>query len=467
MRTTILIIVFLILLQLPAASDGFTLTSFFDEEGTVLAREEKQEAIISYDDGIEDLTMIVGIHARLTGFAWIFPIPASPDDVEIDITESPPYFRGFDTISTAKAKANSLRYALIATPFSTCLSSLDILRESDGGYTWYFPQTAFDMAPTDGPELVIHKTVSEHGMTTQLVSMESTEQIPADVTDEEAEEFLVGPLVEYLQSRGMEIPSEARKVLLDYVGLKYSFVVSWDEEDTIESARSTDDRVSFALGVRVKFPTERIFFPLKLTSVYGWDVVPADIVVGGYWTPYMNEELREFVNVSYLGPASVYGLWGDNNPYADWRGRDKLTRVVLNAQASLYKSDLWFENKTPEGLEMAYSIVTGISRIYWTAFIIAAFISGMLAGSIAFPVKSRLYRIVLPGIIGLTSAFTLLSLALFAIPFCNWQGLKGKSIWRYVIMFLIFFIFLATIVELIIKLFTGALASPTWHIRFV
>ncbi|MEM0475869.1 MAG: hypothetical protein QW343_03680 [Candidatus Norongarragalinales archaeon] len=87
---------FLVFVSRSASADGFGLIHDPDMELWSLMSERKQYAAINYVDGVEKMILVV--NAELSGdkAVWLFPVPASPDKVEIDVVTGFPQLRGRD-----------------------------------------------------------------------------------------------------------------------------------------------------------------------------------------------------------------------------------------------------------------------------------------------------------------------------------------------------------------------------------
>jgi len=57
---------------------------------------------------------------------------------------------------------------------------------------------------------------------------------------------------------------------------------------------------NICLGVSITFPTDKIYFPLKPTSVYGSQKVPIVIYVMGHVTPDIYPEIEKDTQVNYF-----------------------------------------------------------------------------------------------------------------------------------------------------------------------
>ncbi|MDY6966145.1 MAG: hypothetical protein SVM80_09305 [Halobacteriota archaeon] len=121
-------------------------------------------------------------------------------------------------------------------------------------------------------KITIHEHIEKMGLVTELV------------TAEDGRAFY-----DYLTDKGLDLPSDSRSVFDGYIGEEYTFVVSWifDVEKFKEESATEDmyGRTINTVGVFIKFPTDKIYFPLKPTSVYGSREVPILIYLMSHVTP--------------------------------------------------------------------------------------------------------------------------------------------------------------------------------------
>lgn len=123
-------------------------------------------------------------------------------------------------------------------------------------------------------KIIIHEHIEKMGLATELVTAK----------DENT-------FYNYLEEKGLDLPPDSKLILNKYIGEEYTFVVSWifDVEEFKKESATEDvyDRYGIydstsslsTVGVSIKFPTEKIFFPLKPTSIYGSQKVPILIYV--------------------------------------------------------------------------------------------------------------------------------------------------------------------------------------------
>ncbi|PIN71850.1 hypothetical protein COV21_03995, partial [Candidatus Woesearchaeota archaeon CG10_big_fil_rev_8_21_14_0_10_45_5] len=102
----------------------------YDRDMWNLASENQQLAAINYKDGFENMLISIGLNDDIHGekAVWMFPVPANPDDVVIDILKGFPLLQGkdIDTVYNTAVGVSGLFMAgystfplgsLVALPF--------------------------------------------------------------------------------------------------------------------------------------------------------------------------------------------------------------------------------------------------------------------------------------------------------------------------------------------------------------
>ncbi|MEM2121196.1 MAG: hypothetical protein QXU20_00870 [Candidatus Woesearchaeota archaeon] len=255
-----------------------------------LNNQQQQVGIITYKKGIENLTIIVTPENQdFKQAVWIFPIPSTPEKTNIYIVDDFPKFRGdyFDTYIKDSFDSFKLEFYLnflfIIPFFPYILEKENILTEF-----LYTPVSgaAKSYSATEFPSLEIHKTVIKDGLTVQLITSKDG-----------------NVLYEYLKSIGFELDYSIKEQFNYYIGKDYSFVVSWfnlenSSNDLNNSLNYNKFRGKKVLGISVTFPTKKLYYPLKITSVYE-NYIPIKIYVKGHVSPELYLLIKESTSVEY------------------------------------------------------------------------------------------------------------------------------------------------------------------------
>lgn len=108
------------------------------------------------------------------------------------------------------------------------------------------------------------------------------------------------------------------------------------------------------IGVSVTFPTDKIYFPLKPTSVYGSEQIPILVTVMGHVTPELYPEIQQaqvnyYTQSYYSVPSELEYFFNDKTtiyslPY---------TTIKFTTPAKYLKDDLWISNVAPAHVAMS------------------------------------------------------------------------------------------------------------------
>ncbi len=364
--------ILLILLLLPIlsfADGGFfvydPLAGRFDTH-----KETDQTVYINYDNGFEKMILTVGAEGDLKSDAfWIFPVPASPEKIVIDIIKDIPKLDGEEVFNGASKRMSQMRESFLVRVFPPLLVM----------------QGAFKMDSVALPHypgasgVVVHERIEKEGMISEIIS--AKDPISLD---------------NYFMGRGISASKGSIPVLGLYTDKNYSFVVSWINKDYQQSASKR--------GIFVTFPTEYIYFPLVPTSVYGSEVVPAEIKVLGHITPEIFDNIKNYSKIyyytagSYGGPSEFYS--SINNKKLDY------TRIKLDPPSKYLTEDLWMENKTPAKILLPRMIVNNYSILELVLFLLLSAVSSIFAGIIVSPSFRNKWGIGKLALLGVTNLFT-------------------------------------------------------------
>lgn len=384
---------------------------------SLLLSENAQLGIISYHDGDEMLAISVSVAQSdlMAGSkaAWIFPVPASPADVDITLVSSlHPFaatYSGGELSRVAGRELSTGQVSVMMSQVYTIPLSLALLSRDVSPALLLTP----DHEPkSDGSEVLITETVESEGVVAELVG----------ATDGSAIE-------EYLSSKGVSISVSEQTLIDEYIGEDYCFVVSWIEDTQyfIESAGGTlsDGEIYYNLGIGMVFPTERLYYPMKLTSAYGDMHVPMLVEVFGYCSP---DDPRDYdIDIEYrtqgmtalpdgLESFSFDQYPGGEFPYYEY------TRIWVDVESSSLTEDIWMDPDPPVGVSaLAYTVENTLAvALLFSA--IASLASAVLMAFVVFrPFRPRLER------------FALLSLLNFLSLVAVWLVLRSEKGRRFLV----------------------------------
>jgi hypothetical protein len=230
----------------PVSADGGIIIYDPDMSLWELQDMDKQLCAINYENGFENMLLSVDV-SNLHGekAVWIFPVPAKPDKIAIDIIKGFPRLLGYDIKDKANEKlSDAFLWMSLSQVYTIPFVTLFFL---------FIPVSIMEAAGI-GREVTIHERIEKMGLITELV------------TTKDGNAFY-----NYLVNKGLDLPSNLKSILEGYIGKEYSFVVSWisDVEKFKQESTITDryGNLINTIGVFITFPTDKIYFPLKPTSV--------------------------------------------------------------------------------------------------------------------------------------------------------------------------------------------------------
>lgn len=358
------LIVLLLIVQVVSADGGGWWWSYGKDEFSPLSQ-SKQICSIDYKDGTE--SMLISIRAKLEGekVVWIFPVSVTPEKTEIDIVKEFPEYGGYDVKSKAGYTIHEANFPMIisqvwSSPF-IIFWQMGIFSAGRGGIG-----TEKDLG------VKIHEHIEKMGLTTELVTSENEEE-----------------LNNYLQDKGLNLPEESLSVIKEYIGMEYSFVVSW----VSDVERYKKEIKGDILAVKIKFPTKRIYYPLRLTSIYGEKRIPIVIYVNGYVSPEFYENIKDTSKVNY---------------YANDKGL-KYTKININTRSKSFTEDLWIDNKAPVDILIADFITTNSILSMIVLFALYSCLASIISGLIVFRRDVVVEKLAL---LGLTNFLTVIGFAI-------------------------------------------------------
>lgn len=330
----------------------------------IIATQEMQKAAIAHKNGREKL--IITINLKLEDKErglWIFPVPGKHEDVKIDILDQFPVLEGKRIYLTGY---NRLEKFFIAM-----------------GNTQIIPIFIWPFYGTRGKheDYAIVESVEKMGITSETVSINSLEGLRS-----------------YLQKHKIKMDSDELKSFSPYLKDNYTLVVTWisskkallKEFPTYLDNKSSTDRHPC---VYVEFPSEKPFYPMRLTSGYGENKMRIYLTVLGYVKPIVNESLSNNISFDHFfgksGSSNDSSFWGNES-----NGEDVLTytKVLIKAPAIEFQQDILFDYEKPISVSYAQSLnylfYSDNSWFYFMRWLIGvllfSYISAGFAGLILF-----------------------------------------------------------------------------------
>lgn len=439
----ILVIIFFFLLAAchPVSADGMSFMG--DPDMMVLQPEHDQTGAVFYENGYENLLLSVSLDWSLAGnqSVWIFPVPAQPHMVHIDLLKGFPTYDGTRVPDlyaqqigmVALASASYATFPL-ATPYFL-LAGVGISRGS-GGFAGAPPQSHGDV--------IIYERVDKMGLSTELVTAKNASALTA-----------------YLSGRGFVIPRESLAMLEDYIAQDYSFVITsvgnvtrYREQFPVHSPENygpvyRDSGSDDVLGVFVRFPTDRIYFPLKPTRAYGAREIPLLLTVNGHVTPQLPAGVQPYAAVMYMAddsytpPNHLKDFFNDHaevTPHA-------YTKILIAGPAHNYTEDLWLDTRVPPEVSAKLDMIRYYPLAGVILYIIFSAVASLLAGLFVFTRGSVSCRQLVRQ--GLWNCATMIGFVYATRRFLVITGEERKKRIRFVVLFYLIFLVLVMMTALV------------------
>lgn len=179
-------------------------------------------------------------------------------------------------------------------------------------------------------------------------------------------------------------------------------------------------------GILVTFPTEKIYFPLLPTSVYGSKIVPATIRVFGHVSPVIFQDIKSYTKTEYLITGPTYFANDLKNFYNKHNKNIEYTKIEINAPSKFFTDDLWMHNYAPKEVQYPVFIANYPIVVTIILFLVSSIIAGILAGMILFrDLRKNLLKLTL---IGVSNCLTILSLLVVTIFVGTKNNIENESI---------------------------------------
>jgi len=300
--------------------------------------------------------------------------------------------------------------------------------------------------------VTVYEHIEKEGISTDIVTSRTAEA-----------------LYNYLQRKGIRTPIGSLPVFDYYIGQDYTFVVSYitKPEELPRGGYAYPYRRQ--PGIFITFPTDRIYYPLIPTSVYGSKTIPVRLYLIGHVTPNLYPEINSYTNTQYF--IQKYGSKYDfENFYGNMDVNDmKFTKVEINVPSKYFKEDLWIDQVAPPQVEYATGIYYSISKHpFITSVVLILVISSITAAITGYLIFKDYKKFAL---IGLTNVFTIIGLAI-ALAFIKTKKMDESVKKRmkqlgftpimtderkfiFLFLFSIFFLIITYLIGYIIKLPLG------------
>jgi len=464
--------------------------------------ENEQRAAINYQDGLEKLIVTVNFDMQSNDSAvWIFPVPAKPQKVVIDVVTKFPQLYGSDPSQEAKSALGSV---LILGTLTQIYPLFLIFPFYFIGFGSFAATASTTRSMEQG--VTVYEHIEKEGITTEIVTAETGDA-----------------LYNYLSDMGLNVQRNAISVFDSYIGEEYSFVVSWITPSTTQGSTGSQcvktqvccyspktgdyywqdscsilpyetygyvSQVSTGIcegwttcyqrctygsssgsglyytcgfvkdnyccclndatscsstpketypyyqpyqpkkqpGVFITFPTDKIYYPLLPTSIYGSTKIPITIYVMDYVQPKLYSGLSSYVKSeyylsNYISTSDLESFYGNINT-----NKAKYTKIeILDAPSKYFTDDLWLNLGAPLNVGLATLIYDAIRWNPLISGIAIILIVSALAGAITGFVLFKEWKKY--AVLGLTNIFTVIGLliAVFVMKSDNKVDNKVKK----------------------------------------
>jgi len=348
--------------------------------------ESNQQAYINYEDGLEKLILSVGLKEADSEAVWVFPVPANPEKVVIDILTEFPDLRGEEINKKAKSKLEDIKEPLLLTQiYPAFFISLirPVMLSTPTNKNWGFSDELAGSGRE--PDVVVYEHLEKEGITTEIITAQTSDG-----------------LQKYFKSKDLNIEQNSIPALDHYTGKEFTFVVSWISKSPATRSNSRQK------GVFVTFPTKKLYYPLILTSVYGSERIPTTIRIMGFVSPKIFKDIKNYTEVEYYVDDNIYS--NIDNFYNGSIENVKYTKIEMNAPSKLLTEDLWMSTRQPLGTFIPlfigqHSFITGIILLVFISIL-----AGVLASLIIFREARNKKGILKFGLLGLFNCLTIIIL---------------------------------------------------------
>ncbi|HKZ45118.1 MAG TPA: DUF2330 domain-containing protein [archaeon] len=351
-------------------ADGMVIPHIYPYEPL---EENQQVAAISYQDGLEKMIISVNFNmVNISEAAWIFPVPANPNKVVIDVVNSFPQFSGQDVIQRAKSDVDSAVQISQLTQIYPMLPYFFFYGARTVVIAGVSEQT-FGRGLAGAPSVTVYEHLEKEGITTEIVTARTGEA-----------------LYWYLNNRGYNLPTGSISVLDDYIGEDYTFVISWVTSPALIGGSQYpyyDYPYARQPGIFVTFPTDKPYFPLVPTSVYGSKRIPIRIYLMGFATPEVSGEVESYTTTSYYVQDYFYNS-GEFREFFGSQTPSSYTKVEIYVPSKYLTDDLWFKQETPAKVSYAMVLYSAFSKNPLPTLVVfilgVSALTGAVAGFIVF-----------------------------------------------------------------------------------
>ncbi len=374
-----MLLVLITVISIPASSRGDGTFYFYDNELWKIGEETFQYAYITYKNGIETMILTVKLDdVNGTKGVWMFPVPANISSVKIEniATHDLPYTPPSLESENLNEKFNE---TFVFSAMVTCMQPIpfNILI-----YLVNQGVSSLGVAGEGSPEVI---TIWYHGIIFEIVSL----------SDENA-------FTRYLNSNNLTLNSATNTIIDSYLNKNYTMIFGWIENITEYKDWLVRNHIERPiLNIKLSFPTKKIFFPLKISSVFGDQEVEVLLHIKTMVSPVLYPEIKNSTHITYKTDG---------------------VRVLIKTRASNFTQDLWFSEEIPDYVET--------ETLFINNNILVIFLINTLSSIGALAISNKL-------IFSKYNAFTYWDLGLILISYVLLSCILGVVIFSFIIIYLV------------------------------
>ena len=339
--------------------------------------ETEQVAFIDHEDGIQRMTVAVDLSGADAGSSlWLFPVPAQPGDIDLAVETGLPYIEGENLNEEFEGAKDDARFM----GYFVYFGSVMIFGRSLFWLTMSLADTTESMGG-DGYGVTVHRELEDSGMHLELITSENGTEIYS-----------------YLSEKSLSVNGGSISQLDRYVEDGFTFIVSW-----ITNVSELGTRP----GIYMEFPTDEMFYPMELTSVYEGARIPITLVVTDHAEPELNREIKDGTSITYYDNShmdrfSWYSGWEvesrfyqEVNPHFD----HSFTLIEIDSKAENYVKDIRIKERTPDVIDRTRRASYLPIVLVLLMFVVGALVSTMLSLALFRDEKKTLITYSLMGLL--------------------------------------------------------------------
>jgi hypothetical protein len=220
--------------------------------------------------------------------------------------------------------------------------------------------------------------------------------------------------VEFSPPRGnyIEVEDLVERFLLSKKGKPVldELVKAIQEDPSIVISDNSELDLGKQRGLLVTFPTEKMYYPLLPTSVYGSETVPATLRVIGHITPEIFSDIKSYTKVQYYLSNEMYDA---KSFYNGQKENAKYTKIKINAPSKYLTQDLWIERQTPVKTQFIAFLAANSLLVSLGLYAFISVVVGIFIGMILFPnLRKNIFKL---AILGLANCLSILGLVVATV----------------------------------------------------